>query len=521
MMRKMTFIPLVFALALSACTSAQNLPPDITPSGVVTAEPNAALDTSVPDELPDEFYQILKANRAAVFTETDDEAADAAREYLPGGYDAEADNAVADAIRQSAASTAPEPDFLTHAQITQELDYIFDVLQHGYGAYGYFGGDEAFGALRAGMDARLATMPDPMRTADYMGALLVPHLRLLIQDNHFTIFSTSITRRLGVQRNFLDCGMIFYKDGDDYVTTLDGEAYKLADDPARLLRPTIDAAGRLAYMLGGMLDAEMQYANYMVNLTHLQTGETINKRGIAGTASFGYLDSLQQGEFVYKLEDRDGVPVLANRMLSAFDEETQAQLDSFAVTGVQMSAAPVSILDLRGHQGGNGSIATQWVQAFTRTFTDISYNSSFFTMANLSATARVIYGQAQGTARISGSSWSDILSIPAPQELPNESLLFVLTDGLSLSAAEMLVGHLRHVENVVFVGTPTMGCLLTGNVGTIWLPESRMGMSFGVNLNVLRDLSDFEGVGFAPDFWVPPGESLERVLLLIERYGLR
>jgi len=34
------------------------------------------------------------------------------------------------------------------------------------------------------------------------------------------------------------------------------------------------------------------------------------------------------------------------------------------------------------------------------------------------------------------------------------------------------------------------------------------------------DLSQFEGVGFLPDLWVPPGEALDRVLAFIERYGL-
>jgi len=41
-----------------------------------------------------------------------------------------------------------------------------------------------------------------------------------------------------------------------------------------------------------------------------------------------------------------------------------------------------------------------------------------------------------------------------------------------------------------------------------------------VSLNVRPDLSQFEGVGFAPDLWVPPDDSLNRVLRFIERYGI-
>jgi len=39
-------------------------------------------------------------------------------------------------------------------------------------------------------------------------------------------------------------------------------------------------------------------------------------------------------------------------------------------------------------------------------------------------------------------------------------------------------------------------------------------------MSLRPDLSHFEGIGFMPDLYVPPEESLERVLQFIKRYKL-
>lgn len=57
--------------------------------------------------------------------------------------------------------------------------------------------------------------------------------------------------------------------------------------------------------------------------------------------------------------------------------------------------------------------------------------------------------------------------------------------------------------------------LITTNATTTILPNSGAAMFFGTSLNIRTDLSQFEGVGFMPDLWVPPQASLERVLRFI------
>ena len=82
------------------------------------------------------------------------------------------------------------------------------------------------------------------------------------------------------------------------------------------------------------------------------------------------------------------------------------------------------------------------------------------------------------------------------------------------------MGYLHELENVIFVGTNTQGTIVTGGVARNILPRSNITVIFGTQLHLRPDFSQFEGVGFMPDLWVPPTESLHRVLAFIKRYGL-
>ncbi|MCL2322786.1 MAG: S41 family peptidase [Oscillospiraceae bacterium] len=95
-------------------------------------------------------------------------------------------------------------------------------------------------------------------------------------------------------------------------------------------------------------------------------------------------------------------------------------------------------------------------------------------------------------------------------------------DNLTVSAGELFISYLRQMDNVIFVGTSTTGALtISDEAENNRLPESKFHIYFGIGLNIRSDLSQFESVGFAPDLWVPPGESLDRVIKFIEQYKLK
>ena len=459
--------------------------------------------------LPDELRKIIQDSRRTDYAPASADAVNTVKSYLNVGLDANTDAALAAQLEQikNEAASVDYPDTLSHTQVQNELDYLFTLLQYGYGAYGYFGGDKAFGALKQEMEIALTVMPDPISTSDYQNKLLMPYLHLLIADNHFQVFGPSGNNSAGITNCFCTCAnLFFYKSGDEYTTTVDGTAYKLAghDNSSELL-PTLDADGKLAYTLGRMMKRG-SIGNASVGLTDEQTGQTVTRYFHLNSAPMDYLDGLSTE--LYTKDTIDGIPVVSNRFLYAQTEDQQSQLTDFIATGAELRNEPVAILDLRNNGGGSDTYASQWVRGYTGA--ELYY--PFLYAARLSETALTINSGGGGYTPVGDTMWSDVLHQTPPKQIPNPNLLIVLTDGMCGSAGDSFVGYLREVENVIFVGEPTMGCLLSGSVGSTLLPESKLTLQFGINLNLPRNLSVFEGNGFAPDLWMPPGESLERVI---------
>ena len=95
------------------------------------------------------------------------------------------------------------------------------------------------------------------------------------------------------------------------------------------------------------------------------------------------------------------------------------------------------------------------------------------------------------------------------------ALLIVLMDSFVGSSGENFVEYLGQLENVVFVGTNTRGCMLTGNLGVFTLPNSKIGLSCGTKISICENLSNPDGRGLMPDLWVRPDEAVDRAVKYI------
>jgi C-terminal processing protease CtpA/Prc len=192
-------------------------------------------------------------------------------------------------------------------------------------------------------------------------------------------------------------------------------------------------------------------------------------------------------------------------------------LQDFVDSAETLRNEPVLIIDLRGHSGGNDEIARQWVERYTGQSPCYSKMFTHFRLNSLTTDELTPW-----MIPMSPPQWSTTTPCLTCGFIQNENLVIVLTDNAVSSAGDTFVGFLRQLENVLFVGLNTRGVSVAGNVPLQppRLPHSGLTVSFGVSLSVRNDLSQFEGVGFKPDLWVPPGQSLERVLKFIERYGI-
>jgi len=240
-----------------------------------------------------------------------------------------------------------------------------------------------------------------------------------------------------------------------------------------------------------------------VTLTNIETQE--NREHMLGLPAIR--DANDHG---IEKEWRDGIPVLRNWVL---------QDPSFAVTAYDVRDEPLLVLDLRGHTGGNDAIAWQWLYNYSGH--QALYSMLFAHLRLNSATVREIAPLLFPSAPTGSLPEWTRFELPYGRDIiPNDRLVIVLTCNSIGSAGDTFVGYLRQMENVVIVGVNTMGVLVTGMVADVVLPYSGLGVRFGVSLNVRPDLSQFEGVGFAPDLWVNPADSMDRVFRFIERYRL-
>ena len=458
--------------------------------------------------LPEALREITEENRRLMFSTPDPDLADVVKGYQTPDLDAETDAAIAKYLKQSKQEDSTKPEYLSHEEITSELDYLFDLLKCGYGGYQYFGGDEVFGAAKQLMLKKLSVMTDPISIDSYLNDVLLPCLRVVIADNHFSLGGQGI----GIDNQlYLNDELIVRKVDNDYTTVMDGRTYRVLRAGRQLegLLPTLTRDGELAWAFGGMKSGgdKLVETGMGVELEDVETQEKSYHRISVNAVSDQYRTSLSQD--LYTIREQDGITVLENRRLQTY--ENDPPIAEFVSTGNALRYEPILILDLRCNGGGNDGSAKEWMMGYM--WRPPTY-AMFLTTYLHSLTA---YEINQNTRALSPPKW-DMADYQSPNYFPNDNLIIVLMDNAIASAGESFIGYLRQLDNVVFVGTNTHGCLVTGNVGGSELPISKLLINFGISLNIRPDLSQFEGVGFMPDLWVPPGESLERVLQFVKRY---
>jgi len=462
--------------------------------------------------LPDELREIVNRNREIVFPQPHPGLMEIVKAYRTPDLDEEKDKGIAEILRQSNAGDSEWLEFLTHDEILYEIDFLFDLMKYSYAAYEYFGGDEVFDAVKQLMLVKLSRMNDPVRYDAYVDDLLAPCLRSVIIDNHFRIGYQCI----GIDNQlFMNETLIVHKDENGFITTINERVYRVlrAGNDFSFLFPTITRDGEFAYAFGWLTTSFGNRGRHGVGvvLEDLETQERITQVVGVFPISNQYIADLSRDTFT--ATEIDGIAMIENRRLTQYDDGGPS-IEQFAQTGRAMRDEPVLILDLRGNEGGNGMYAANWVKWYADLMRkELTQPFAWMHLSSLTANEFFPYASAA-----SPPTWKVTpYSIPTAV-IPNNHLLIVLIDNLVMSSGEGFVAYLRELENVVFVGTSTKGCLVAGSVGSCQLPISRQPISFGIGLNIRPDLSQFEGVGFMPDLWVPPGESLERVVKFVERY---
>lgn len=380
------------------------------------------------------------------------------------------------------------PKTVTPQQAAEDVTLAFDLLSYAYGGYYYFGGDEVFLPIRDSILAELASI-EKINTND-LWKLLWESLSPIIVDYHFHI-TTKQTRSYLYEREYLQ-STYFVRD-------------LYFDDPtgadSRYVKRTIGPDGALTYCLAAVCQSPTSLPTTMTieGVTHTLNWDLAQPTSLS--------DSKQAKVFSETIVADGQLPVLQHYSFDGSDKK----MNEFVATGTSYKEIPLFVLDLRGNPGGFDGHARSWLKNFcgkdaTGKELRATKVSTHYTVDN------------GGFVNSLGGVWRSNRSDGILWE--NDNLVFVLIDGNTASSGESFTNMLTLGKRVVLVGTNTMGCLNFGNANELYLPNSGIELRFGANCSFYQSLEKTDGIGYSPDLWVEPGDSLDAVVRLCNYYGL-
>ena len=401
-------------------------------------------------------------------------------------------------------------------QAAEDVGRLFYLLSHGYSGYGYFDQQGEFDRAEARILETLATRSG--WSTDELARLIREQLSF-VTDCHLNIGDI---RYAGHHDFWYDTTLEVVPGDSGYDATIDGARHTLAmvngQDPESYLYPSLNAQGEPVYRLGALSKPEpAPLALAAVDSNNQQRQIEI---------------PLQRSDFVYYSDDRfredtvGGIPIIRIR---SFADEPTDPVTRFVETAGAHSDAPVVVVDIRGNGGGNEAWPNRWVQALTGAsprsvfvFGELNSKTTMAGRANLFAQLQDQVPDStffrQELARFTSSAqafeegsrqpgWTG----PVYPRLPliaNDTTVVIVMNGLVASAGEGMVMRASQAENVVLVGENSMGCLHFGNVSSHQLPHSRLPVRMPINAGLFPDMAFREGVGIAPDLWVPAADAV-------------
>jgi hypothetical protein len=414
------------------------------------------------------------------------------------------------------------PEHISLKEAQEDIEYLFYLLAHGYGGYGYF---KAIGDFEKAKKNLLEELETHSTWSIFDFSYLIHEHLIFIHDGHFRV---GYNRYFSHKSFWYDTTFELWKTSGEYSFFSDKACWRIMDvngkSPQEFAFPSLNAQGIPIYRLGVISQSPPE------PLIITAIDGDIQKQ-----FEVQLFFSLFTPQEIFYEDIVDGIPVISIR---SFEGRYENCVKDFFETAQKYRRESCIILDIRGNSGGNSSWAEEWIVLFTgRSPGEFLANTEFNSKTTMMGcvnyyrqnmaqskidayTAQMQINRYENRADVFENQsttpyWSPI-EFPHTARIPNSTTIVVLTDNTTASTGEMFVGFLRQVENVIFVGENTTGASTFGNITLHQLPHSNLSVVLPTKLFIPSNLEILEEKGFFPDVWVPADDALSCVIEAIK-----
>lgn len=414
-------------------------------------------------------------------------------------------------------------DILTSEEAIEDIEYLGKLLKYGYSGYMSMGGDEAFQNAIDKIKKEVLTSD----TVDRQKLLksITDNLKFindghLIIDGYYRFLKSSYYLKNDIYFDKDEKG--FYRlenEQKKYIETIDNNT------PEEYLKKTLDKEGNVRYNVGILSE------NWSDNIVAQYRDKSTDNMELKAVTT-----SKTTNPFVYKREDyEDGGCYIGVSTFNLVNSGVE-DLEAFSEDGKNLKDKKYIILDLRGNRGGAAYYANGWIYHLTgydffkgRYTHSATLETNVTTMgispeenAENSKEYHYVYQDKKEMEKIINEfdtyskCWGYNLKL-INTFVENDMPIFVLVDKGTVSAGERAVSLLRKINNVAIIGSNTRGIATFGNPKYYYLPNSHIELRLPNTINYHKADEVVEGVGYLPDIWIDPSDSLESVLKYVRK----
>lgn len=404
----------------------------------------------------------------------------------------------------------------------KDIKLYIKALKTNYGLYNFYGGNAVFTKIE---EETIEFINSKENVYKYEITEFLSQKLSFVQDKHFDIGSRLLVKD---KYMYIDNNNEYLKDDNGYYKIIDEVRYYIKAinndfEIDKYLKLSIGETGNIVYRIYMIKENDNEYSEYLLTKdlacdVLLQGDEEIKEEIFLDVIGN---DANKSGQ-VFNYTEIENIPIITMKAMTFIDNDISQE---FIRTAEKTKDSKVTIIDLRDNRGGDGLLPLKWIE--TRFGEIAKANSKGFYLSRIGGIDYNIEDELLKTDIYKYLSLEKINdnyytmgNRTESQLIQNDNLIFVIVDKNTSSAGELFIEYLKGVENVIIVGSNTMGTLTGSSYGEMYLPNTKIEIGYGGWMRIYDQDFFVEGRGFIPDILLDDDRALEELIEMIKYYGI-